>query len=70
MKIEEFMLGNTTMKLHYPEIPKKENLKALYDVINDIAMNLQKADKNITKMFYTKEQIASFRNNKNCIFLK
>lgn len=67
---EEFMIGNTTVRLYSPEQPKKETLKNLYDVINDIAFNLQKSGKNISKMFYTKEQVNNLKTKKGYIFIK
>ena len=68
--IEEFMLGNTKVKLHSPEIPKKESLKNLYDVVNEIGMSLQTSGINISKMFYTKEQVNNLKTKKGYIFIK
>lgn len=47
--------------IKHPSVPKKENLKALYDLLNSIC--------NDPKLFYSKDEVKKLKNDKSNIFL-
>lgn len=51
----------TKVIIHSPEVPKKENLKKVYDVLNKIF--------NDDKLFYSSDEVKHLKNNKDNVFL-
>ena len=48
--------------IHYPEVPRREDLVKLYDVFNEIF-------KDHPECFYTHEQVEQMKKDKTKIFL-
>ena len=67
--IETITIGNTKIRVTQPEIPKKEDLKNMYDVMNEIGLNLMKQKKDISKMFYSKEEIEEKKKSNKYVFI-
>lgn len=51
----------TKITIHSPEIPRKENLKKVYDVMNKIF--------NDEKLFYSSDEVKQLKSDKNNVFL-
>lgn len=47
--------------IKHPSVPKKENLKALYDLLNSICTD--------PKLFYSKDDVKKLKTDKSNIFL-
>lgn len=48
-------------KIISPSVPKRENLKAVYDLLNSFCKN--------PNLFYSKDEVKKLKNDKSNIFL-
>ena len=64
-------IGNTKIEIisNGTEAERKENLKNMYDVINNIADKKRAEGKNVDDWFYTTEELENLRKDSNYKFI-
>lgn len=64
-------IGNTEIEIisNNTEAERKENLKNMYDVINNIADKKRAEGKNVDDWFYTAEELENLRKDSNYKFI-
>lgn len=71
MKEKILQCGLTKITVHQPEQPNVEDLKHVYDVINELAGKVQKEKGiDISNLFYTSEDVMKMKKDSNYLFLK
>lgn len=56
-------IDGTRITLQRPVTPKKEDIINFYDVVNDIARNLEKKGVDTSDLFYTDEEIKTMERS-------
>ncbi len=64
--------GNTTIEV-YAETPSENELRNvlihIYDVINELAANVESRGGDVSKWFYTDKQLEKLKKDKKCKFI-
>lgn len=62
VKSEVIVVNGMNNKIHYPEVPRSEDLKKFYDVFNEIF-------KDNPNCFYKHEDVVKMKKDKSKIFI-
>ncbi len=67
-----YKFGNSKVIVHIPQMTvaqKRENLRKLYDTINEIARNCEKRGINTSDWFYTADEIEKMKKDPKYTFI-